>query len=102
MTFGRALRSIVEERLGDPIKIARGAGQLLKHRLVENITGGEDVPVKSMVVFVHPRTQLEIEGAEIPVLRVDKLRKQISTKGKKLSPEVFEAVRQYLERLTLK
>jgi len=102
MTFGRALRSIVEERLGDPIKIAEGAGQLLKHRLAENITGGEEVPVKSMVIFVHPHAQLEVEGAGIPVLKVDKLRKKIPTKGKKLSPEVFEAVRQYLERLTLK
>jgi hypothetical protein len=102
MTFGRALRSIVEERLGDPIKTAHGAQQLLRQRLAQSIHGGEDIPVKSMVVFVHPGAQLDVEGAQIPVLKVDKLRKKILVKEEKMAPDVYEEVCQYLERLTVK
>jgi hypothetical protein len=102
ITIGRALRSIVEERLGDPIRIAQAAAQLLHHRLIENIAGAEDLPVKSMVVFVHPGAHLELQGADIPVVKVDKLRKHISTKGKKIDAPVYESVRAYLEHLTVK
>lgn len=97
MNFGRALRYIVEEHLGDPLKSAQAAERFIKNLFCNEIPGGEAIPVKSMVVFVHPRAELKIKGAPIPVCKVDKLRRHFTGKETRLPGELYEQVRQLLD-----
>jgi hypothetical protein len=95
--LGRALRYLVEEHLGNPIRSAQGDVAYLKDRFSEQIPGGEAIPVWGVVVFVHPRAVLEIEGAEIPVCKVEKLRKHVTARQVKLLPQLYEGARQVIE-----
>ena len=101
MTIGRALRSIVEERLGDPVKAARAAENHLKKLFDEQIAPGANIPVNSLVVFTHPAVELEIENPPLPVCKLDKLRRHIPNKPERLPPEVYEQLRQFLENKTI-
>jgi hypothetical protein len=96
MTMGRAFRSIVEERLGDPPSSA-----LAVHRyLVDRLTGltGEMIPVKPLIVFTHPAVELTMEqDCPVPVYLVEKLKKHVPIDGPRLSPEAYQAVASFLE-----
>jgi len=97
ISLGRALRYIVEEHLGDPIKAVQSSAQALKLRL-ENCLGEElKVPVRSVVVFTHPRARLEIGSTPVPVVVAEKLKKLATEKGAKLLAEVYEQVRAILD-----
>jgi hypothetical protein len=100
MTIGRALRYIVEEHLGDPIRTAQGTEAYLKNQF-DRLELGE-VPIKPVVVFTHPAVELDIEGAQIPVVKVDKLRKQIPTATPILQAETYTRLDVFLTNLTLK
>ncbi|HUI88605.1 MAG TPA: nuclease-related domain-containing protein [Anaerolineales bacterium] len=102
MTFGRALRYIVEERVGDPVVFSHGIVEELG-RLFEKELGGEArVPIKALTVFTHPAVELDITGTAIPVCRIEKLRKQMTMSSERLAPEVYEKLSSYLERVTLR
>ena len=102
MTLGRALRWVVEEHLGNPVQSALAGAAFLQGRLAENIPGGADIPIKPAVVFAHPAARVEVEGPPpIVVCKVEKLKKQVSEKGKRLPGEIFEQVSGYLEEKTL-
>jgi hypothetical protein len=98
MTLGRALRWVVEEHLGNPSRSALSSAAYIQGRLAEAIPGGVDIPVKSVVVFTHPGARLEVEGEQtVPVCKVDRLKKVVVDKGKKLTGEVYEQVCAMLE-----
>ena len=97
ISVGRALRYIVEEHLGDPIKGARSAAEDLERRLSQVVGEGVRVPVKTVVVFTHPRAILEAENPPIPVCRLDKLRKQVQLQGPRLEQAVYDQVAGYLD-----
>ena len=97
ISLGRALRYLVEEHLGNPIRSAADDVEYLKEQFSERIPGGEDIPVWGVVVFVHPRAVLEIEGAQIPVCKVEKLRKHVTARQTKLSPQLYEGAREVIE-----
>ena len=99
MTIGRALRSIVEERLGDPIKSAQRTEQILRE-WVGNIVEGT-VPIKPVVVFAHPNVELEIEKTPIPVVKAEKLKKQATIDAPKLEQEVYDHLDAYFQKITL-
>jgi hypothetical protein len=101
MTVGRALRYIVEERVGDPLILAQAIVQEVADRLDKEFAGGVIVPVKALTVFTHPAVELDIEGGAIPACKIDKLRKQASVPGARLAPEPYDKIRSYLERLTV-
>lgn len=102
MTMGRAIRFIVEEHLGDPIRSVRQAENFLRERLAGEIGSELTIPIKSIVVFTHPGAHLEIEATPIPVCKVDKLRKQIIIQGSKLDPEVYQRLDGFFRAATLK
>jgi hypothetical protein len=54
-----------------------------------------------LTVFTHPGVELEVDGPAIPACTIDKLRKQASVPGARLTPEVYDQLGSYLERLTL-
>jgi hypothetical protein len=100
MTIGRALRYIVEERVGDPVAFAQGIVAELG-RLFEKELGREaKVPIKALTVFTHPAVELEIESTSVPVCKIEKLRKQVAMNAERLSPETYDKLNSYLERVT--
>jgi hypothetical protein len=97
MTMGRALRSVVEERLGDPDSSALAVQRNLVARL-SDLTG-ETVTVKPLIVFTHPAADLNLEpGGPVPVFMVDKLKKHVPIEGPRLSTEAYQAISELLEK----
>ncbi|MCS6906610.1 MAG: nuclease-related domain-containing protein [Anaerolineales bacterium] len=91
MKLGRALRYIVEEHLGDPIKAALSSQAFLQRELREKIEGGEEIPVSAVVVFTHPRCVLELlEETPIPVVKAAQLKRVLPQKGTKLSESLYQ------------
>jgi hypothetical protein len=99
MTIGRALRFIVEEHIGDPIKSAYRSEQVLRERL-EKIAAGA-VPIKPIVVFIHPAAELEIDTAPIPVVGAEKLKKQATIDAPKLDQAVYDQLDAFFQKITL-
>jgi hypothetical protein len=99
MTIGRALRSIVEEHVGDPIKSALRTEQTLRERLGKVVEG--TVPIKPVVVFAHPAAELDIEKAPILILPAEKLKKQITIDAPKLEQTVYDQLDAYFQKMTL-
>ncbi len=97
ISLGRALRYIVEEHLGNPIRAALASESYLRRRFSEEIAGGESVPVRSVVVFAHPAAVIEVENPEAPVCKAEKLRRHVNIKGNKLPMELYERLRQFLD-----
>lgn len=96
MKLGRAIRYIVEEHLGNPIKAALSAQEYLRHELTEKIDGGEAVPVNAIVVFTHPRCVLELEETPIPVVKADHLKRAIPQKGTKLPETLYQRLQAHI------
>jgi hypothetical protein len=101
MTIGRALRYIVEERVGNPIYSTGRMEEDLRELLAKEFGADVSIPVRSVVVFSHLLVQLEIENAPIPICKADKLKKQISSKAPRLAPGVYEKLSVFLEHRTI-
>jgi hypothetical protein len=97
ITFGRALRYIVEEHLGNPIKSAQAAAADLEARLDPLVGEGAHLPVKPVVVFTHPASQIEVQDPPIPVYKLDKLKKHLQLPGPRLEQAVYDRVAAYLD-----
>jgi len=95
MTVGRAVRYIVEEHLGDPIKEAQDAAANLSGHL--EIECGEKIPVEPVVVFVHPRALIKVKNPPIVIATPEKFKSHVAGKGTKLSNEVFAKARTFLD-----
>ena len=102
MTVGRALRYIVEERVDDPVRSSQEMIQELKGRIEKEFNGEVQVPIKALTVFTHPTAVLEIEGAAIPVCKIEKLRKQATIISERLDPEAYDKLSSFLERITIR
>lgn len=97
-TFGRALRWMVEEHLGDPIRAATECADYLSEQVSSRLNGGGKFPVDAAVVFTHRAVQLEVEGARIPVVELAKLKKKIDFKRHRLAPEVYQCAQEYMDQ----
>lgn len=97
MTMGRALRSVVEERLGDPDRSALAIQHDLGSRL--SALTGETITVKPLIVFTHPSADLNLEpGGPVPVYMAEKLKKHVPIEGPRLSMESYQAISGFLEK----
>ena len=101
MTIGRALRYIVEERVGDPVAFSHGIIQELERRFGKELGEKSNLSIKALTVFTHPAVELDIEGMGIPVCKIEKLRKQVAINSERLDPEIFEELSSFLERVTV-
>ena len=100
MTFGRALRYIVEEHLGDPTQTALELAEYVERKL-EALPGlSSHIPVNAVVVFTHPATRLDVKNPPIPVCMAEKLRKHVEIGSVKLPQEDYERTLEYFETLT--
>jgi hypothetical protein len=101
MTVGRALRYIVEERVGNPVRSLKHIEIGLKEYLNKELGSDISVPIKSVVVFSHPSVELKIKDAPITICKIDKLKKHILIRGQKLKPEIYEKLCLHFEQLTV-
>lgn len=101
MTIGRALRYIVEERVGDPVVFSQGIVEELGRLFEKELGEKTKSPIKALTVFTHPAVELDIEGTAIPVCKIEKLRKQVVMSAERLAPETYEKLSSYLERKTV-
>jgi hypothetical protein len=99
MTIGRALRFIVEEHVGDPIKSVLRTENVLREQLAKVVDA--TVPIKSLVVFSHPNAVLEIEKPSIPVVMVEKLKKQVGIEVPRLEQETYDRLDDYFQEITI-
>ncbi len=97
MTIGRALRWIVEEHLGDPVRAASEAEGYLRNQLDRLEIPVQKVPIKSVIVFTHPAVELDVEGASLPVVKVEKLRRQITINQNKIEDDLYMHLDEYFE-----
>ena len=101
MTIGRALRYMVEPRVGDPAVVARAQAEELGKRFQKELGSEVVVPIKALTVFTHPAVDLEIEGGSFPACRIEKLRKQSTTGAARLPIETYDQMAAFLEKATL-
>jgi len=102
MTIGRALRYLVEPRVGDPAVVAQALRDELARWFQERLPSHSVVPVQALTVFTHPAVELEIEDAALPAYKLAKLRKHAVPQGGKLPPALYQELAAYLERITLR
>ncbi len=96
MSMGRALRSVVEERLGDPTRSALAVQRYLVGKLLK--LTGETIAVKPVIVFTHPGAELDLEpDGPVPVFPASKLKKHVPIEGPRLSPETYQTIASFLE-----
>jgi hypothetical protein len=97
MTMGRALRSVVEERLGDPTRSALAVQRYLSEKL--SALTGETITIKPLITFTHPGAELDLEpDGPVPVYMADKLKKNVSMEGPRLSTEAYQIIAGFLEK----
>ncbi len=101
MTIGRALRYMVEPRVGNPLEVARGLTGELGDRFRKELGAEAVVPVKALTVFTHPGVDLQIEGPSFPACKIEKLRKLSTLEAARLAPETYEKLAAFLEKATL-
>ncbi len=98
ITIGRAIRWIVEEHLGDPLKEAGLLAENLQQHLAPALPAGTSLTVWPLVVFINPRARAWLKDGNVPVVMADKLKKHVVGGGSaKLAPEVYQAVQTALD-----
>jgi hypothetical protein len=101
MSIGRALRYIVEEYLGDPIKSASDCATLLEAKLNNLSEQGLDIPIIPMVVFTNPGAVIDVSKSPISVCPIAKLKKSLPGNLPRIAPETYQLVQDYLDKLTV-
>jgi hypothetical protein len=101
MNLGRALRYLVEEHLGDPIKNARELEEYLRGRLAQALGGENSISIHSVVTFTHPAVRLDVKNPPIPVCKPDKLCRYISKKTTRLDPAIYNQLNSFFQSLTV-
>ena len=101
MNVGRALRYIVEERLGDPTRTAGELEEYLRDRFHQLLGNEQPVPIQSVVTFTHPAVRLEVKNPPLPVCRLDKLKGHIVKKTAKMDTEIYDKLDRHLRSLTI-
>ncbi len=97
INFGRAIRYLLEQHLGNPtnsaLKIEQGMQGFFKNLLGENDT----LRIQSVIVFLHFKAKLDIENPPMPVCMVDALKKQIPSKGERLPEALYQQIQSALD-----
>jgi hypothetical protein len=97
INFGRAIRYPLEQHLGNPSKVALGVEQSMRDYFKQKLGENNPIPIHSMIVFLHFKTNLDIENPSIPVYLIDGLKKKVPSKGEKLPDEVYSQLRSILD-----
>jgi hypothetical protein len=97
INFGRAIRYPLENHLGDPTKSARNVEQSIRD-FIKDLPGEDgDLPIQSMIVFLHFKVILEVEHPPMPVCMIDALKKKIPAKGERLPETLYDQIKTTLD-----
>jgi hypothetical protein len=85
----RLLRFMAEEGMGKPFAEADGQREAVQ-KLLDEEGLGDEVEIKSVVLFYNPRAELQITGPPRPVTNTKGLKKAIrNVQGDKLSEDLY-------------
>lgn len=71
--LGRFLRTLFEERLGNPTKQVQRETEKLQRFLAKHLPDS-DVPIQPVIVFSHPKATLDIVEPVVPVMHIGTLK----------------------------
>jgi hypothetical protein len=93
-SVSRAMRYLLEQRLGDPIERAEAYAGWMRGFLESSLRADCLPPVSAVVAFVHPACRLDlVSSTPIPVCLPGKLRKHLPKGHPKLSPDCHAQVK---------
>jgi len=95
-SLGRAIRFLGEEGLGRPFALA-DKEVLAMQRLLEQHEVADGVEIENVLVFVHPKAQVEAIEPPCPVLMPKDLKRAIRSDQKKLSPDRYRRLQELFE-----
>jgi len=101
MGLGRALRLIVEEPVRNPIPTAKELEQELGQVFSNELGSDVAIPIKTVFVFLHPGTKLDVKDSPVPICRVEKLAKHVTMNTAKLDPTLYGKLAAFLEQQTV-
>lgn len=99
MTVSRALRFLVEEKLGNPTQEAQQQMVSLENYLLDDFPADSKIPMDALVVFTHPLAEVKVEKSPLAVVPPDKLAKKVPHPSPKLPPDVFQHLKARLDEL---
>jgi hypothetical protein len=91
--LGRFLRTLFEERLGNPTKQALQEAEKLRRFIAKHLPDIE-VPIQPLIVFSHPKAELEIVEPVVPVMYIGELKAYLrsATAPKNLRQETLKTL----------
>ena len=95
-SLGRAIRFLGEEGLGRPFAMGDNEVQAVQ-RLLEQHEAADGVEIENLLVFVHPKAQVEVVEPPRPVLMPKDLKRAIRSDQKKLSPDRYRRLQELFE-----
>jgi hypothetical protein len=83
-----------QEGVGRPDQMAQLEMEDLQRFLRKRLPEGAEVPVRPVILFVHPDAVVEVEGSPIPVFRAAELKRWLRREGRRpnLPKETLEAL----------
>ena len=81
--MGRLKRFAGQEGLGRPDQIAKVELDDLQRFLRKRLPEGLGIPVRAIILFVHPDVVLEVEDSPVPVFRTPELKRWLRKEGRR-------------------
>jgi hypothetical protein len=81
--MGRLKRFAGQEGVGRPDQIAKVEMDDLQRFLRKRLPEGLEIPVRAVILFVHPDVVLEVEGSAVPVFRTPELKRWLRREGRR-------------------
>ena len=97
--WGGFKRFAGQEGVGRPDQIAQVEVDDLQRFLRKRLPEGLDIPLRAVILFVHPDAVLEVEGSPIPVFRTAELKRWLRKEGRRpnLSRDVLQQLYEALK-----
>ncbi|MBN1137223.1 MAG: hypothetical protein JXM73_11595 [Anaerolineae bacterium] len=95
-SLGRAIRFLGDEGLGRPFAIA-DSEVLAMQRFLEQNEAADGVGIENVLVFVHPKAQVEVHEPPRPVIMPKDLKRTIRGSQNKLSPDRYRRLQELFE-----
>ncbi len=95
-SLGRAIRFMADEGLGRPFAVG-DSEVLAMQQFLEKNEAAEGVEIENVLVFVHPKVQVDVHEPLRPVLLPKDLKSAIRGTKNKLSPERYRRLQKLFE-----
>jgi len=95
-SLGRVIRFLGEEGLGRPFALGDNEVQAMQ-RFLEQHEVADGVEIENVLVFVHPKAQVDAHDPPRPVLMPKDLKRAIRSDQKKLSPDRYRRLQELFE-----